>query len=123
MDQEKLRFHNGVFKIMVIGDLHEPDVIESIDARRRTSDAMRLLAAAAGVVAGGACLAVAIAATGCASNGAGTVGETGGTSGAGDGDGADGASWEPLRDLGDGWTRCGSLDLRFAHGFLLRKKQ
>ena len=47
MEQEKLRFHNGVFKIMVIGDLHEPDVIESIDAQRRTSDAMRLLAAAA----------------------------------------------------------------------------
>ena len=94
-----------------------PLTVDSHDLESARGITRRGLLAAAGVVAGGACLTVAIAATGCALGGAGTAGERGGTSGAGDGDGADGASWEPICDLGDGWTRCGSLDLRFAQNF------
>ncbi len=45
MDLPPLRYKNGTFKIMVIGDLHEP--AGKLDHPEKTQDAMRLLSAAA----------------------------------------------------------------------------
>ena len=41
-----LRFHNGSFRIMVVGDLHEPYDLTDPDQSRRTADELRLLNAA-----------------------------------------------------------------------------